>query len=47
VPGSTAATLAFGHLLTRGPVALRLEAAVPPLGVLGLAFGLWYALGSI
>jgi ABC-type nickel/cobalt efflux system permease component RcnA len=42
-----AATLAFGHLLSRRPVAVRLEAAVPVLGVFGMLFGLWYALGSV
>jgi len=42
-----AATVAFGRLLARKPVALRLEAAVPVLGVAGMLFGVWYALGSI
>jgi ABC-type nickel/cobalt efflux system permease component RcnA len=41
------ATLAFGHVLSRGAVAVRLESAVPALGVLGVLFGLWYALGSL
>jgi ABC-type nickel/cobalt efflux system permease component RcnA len=41
------ATLAFGRLLARGAVAVRLEAAVPVLGVFGMLFGLWYALGSL
>jgi ABC-type nickel/cobalt efflux system permease component RcnA len=41
------ATLAFGHLLSRQPVAVRLGEAVPVLGVLGMLFGLWYALGSL
>jgi len=42
-----AATLAFGRLLTRAPVALRLEAAVPVLGVFGMLLGIWYALGGL
>lgn len=41
------ATLAFGRLLAQKPVAVRLEAAVPVLGVAGVLFGLWYALGSL
>jgi ABC-type nickel/cobalt efflux system permease component RcnA len=41
------ATLGFGHLLGRGAVALRLQAAVPALGAFGMLFGLWYALGSL
>jgi ABC-type nickel/cobalt efflux system permease component RcnA len=41
------ATLAFGHVLTRPRVAPRLESAVPALGVLGMLFGAWYALGSL
>jgi ABC-type nickel/cobalt efflux system permease component RcnA len=43
--GST--TLAFGLLLTRRRVAVRLESAVPALAVFGLLFGGWYALGSL
>jgi ABC-type nickel/cobalt efflux system permease component RcnA len=42
-----AATLGFGHVLSRGAVALRLESAVPVVGVLGMLFGAWYALGSL
>jgi ABC-type nickel/cobalt efflux system permease component RcnA len=41
------ATWAFGHVLTRDRVAARLESAVPVLGVLGMLFGVWYALGSL
>jgi ABC-type nickel/cobalt efflux system permease component RcnA len=41
------ATWAFGHVLTRERVAARLESAVPVLGVLGMLFGVWYALGSV
>src|SRR5215216_1853549 len=44
---AVAATLAFGRLLTRAPVALRLEAAVPVLGVFGMLLGIWYALGGL
>jgi ABC-type nickel/cobalt efflux system permease component RcnA len=39
-------TLAFGRLLTRRDVALRLESAIPVLGAFGMLFGAWYALGS-
>ena len=42
-----AATLAFGHVLARGAVAPRLESLVPVLGVAGMLFGAWYALGSV
>ena len=42
-----AATLAFGHVLAHRRVAARLEAAVPAIGVLGMLFGCWYALGSL
>jgi ABC-type nickel/cobalt efflux system permease component RcnA len=41
------ATWAFGHVITRRRVAARLESAVPVLGVLGMLFGVWYALGSL
>jgi ABC-type nickel/cobalt efflux system permease component RcnA len=47
VAAMTVATLAFGHLLSRRGVAVRLAAAVPVLGVSGMLFGLWYALGSL
>jgi len=40
-------TLVFGHVLTRRRVALRLESSVPVLGVLGMLFGAWYALGGV
>jgi ABC-type nickel/cobalt efflux system permease component RcnA len=41
------ATLVFGRVLSRDSVAVRLESAVPVVGVLGALFGLWYALGSV
>lgn len=41
------ATLVFGHVLTRRGVAFRLESLIPVLGVLGMLFGTWYALGSL
>jgi ABC-type nickel/cobalt efflux system permease component RcnA len=41
------ATLGFGHILARRQVAVRLESAIPVLSVLGIAFGTWYALGSL
>jgi high-affinity nickel permease len=36
----------FGYALTRGPMARRMLALAPGLGVLTLVFGLWYALGA-
>ncbi len=42
-----AATLVFGHVLARERVAVRLESAIPVLGVSGMLFGAWYALGSL
>jgi ABC-type nickel/cobalt efflux system permease component RcnA len=42
-----AATLGFGHLLTRRRVALRLEPAIPVVAAAGMLFGAWYALGSL
>ena len=41
------ATLVFGHVLARERVAVRLESAIPVLGVAGMVFGAWYALGSL
>jgi ABC-type nickel/cobalt efflux system permease component RcnA len=41
------ATLVLGHMLTRRGVAFRLESFIPVLGVLGMLFGAWYALGSV
>ena len=41
------ATLVFGHVLTRRGLAFRLESLIPVLGVLGMLFGAWYALGSV
>ena len=38
---------AFGHALTRVPVARPLLALTPGLGFVTLAFGLWYALGAL
>ncbi len=37
----------FGYALTRGPVSRRLLAATPGLGVVALAFGVWYALAAL
>lgn len=37
----------FGYALTRGPVGRRLLAATPGLGVVALAFGVWYALAAL
>jgi ABC-type nickel/cobalt efflux system permease component RcnA len=41
------ATLALGRVLMGRGVAARLETAVPALGVLGMLFGSWYALGAL
>jgi hypothetical protein len=41
------ATHAFGHVLTRPPVAPRVESAIPALAAAGIGFGAWYALGSV
>ncbi len=37
----------FGYALTRGEPARRLDAVVPLLGALSLAFGTWYAVGAL
>jgi ABC-type nickel/cobalt efflux system permease component RcnA len=41
------ASTSFGYVLTREPVRDRLSAVAPVLGVLSLAFGVWYALGAL
>ena len=38
---------AFGLAITRGPVARNFGRVAPVLGVLGVAFGAWYALGAL
>jgi high-affinity nickel permease len=38
---------AFGLMLTREPVARRLETLTPALGALGLTLGVWYVLGAL
>jgi high-affinity nickel permease len=42
-----AASTTFGFVLTRDAVARRYLALAPALGVLSLAFGLWYGLGAV
>jgi ABC-type nickel/cobalt efflux system permease component RcnA len=37
----------FAHALARGPLARRLETAVPIFGMASLLFGCWYALGAM
>jgi ABC-type nickel/cobalt efflux system permease component RcnA len=37
----------FGHAIASGPVARNFERAAPVLGVLGAAFGIWYAAGAL
>jgi cytochrome c biogenesis protein CcdA len=49
--GFTAVSMAlasstFGYALTRPPVLRRFATAAPALGVLSLAFGVWYSLGA-
>jgi len=41
------ASTGFGYAITRGPVRRRFSAVAPALGVLSLAFGVWYALGAL
>lgn len=38
---------AFGFALARPAVAARLPFLVPPAGILGLLFGIWYVLGAL
>jgi hypothetical protein len=42
-----AASTTFGFVLSRDAVAGRWLAVAPALGVLSLAFGVWYALGAV
>jgi hypothetical protein len=41
------ASTAFGYAISRGPVLQRFVTIAPVLGVLSLAFGVWYALGAL
>jgi high-affinity nickel permease len=41
------ASTSFGLVLSRGAVLRRFASLAPALGVLGLAFGAWYALGAL
>ncbi len=41
------ASTSFGYVLSRGPVLRRFVTAAPALGVVSLAFGVWYALGAL
>jgi high-affinity nickel permease len=43
----TAASTTFGFALTRGPVLRSYLTVAPAMGVLSLAFGLWYSLGAL
>ena len=38
---------AFGLVLAGDPVARNFERVAPVLGVLSMAFGVWYALGAL
>jgi hypothetical protein len=40
------ASSTFGYALTRGPVLERFATVAPALGMLSLAFGVWYSLGA-
>jgi hypothetical protein len=42
-----AASMGFGHALSRGPVLRRAVAVTPAVAALSLAFGAWYALGAL
>jgi hypothetical protein len=42
-----AASTTFGFALSRGPVLRSYLTLVPAMGVLSLAFGLWYSLGAL
>lgn len=37
----------FGLIIAGGPIARNFERVVPVLGVLSMAFGVWYALGAL
>jgi high-affinity nickel permease len=41
------ASSSFGYVLSRGPLLHRFIAVAPILGVLSLAFGIWYSLGAL
>jgi hypothetical protein len=41
------ASTSFGFALSRGPVLRSYLTFVPALGVLSLAFGIWYSLGAL
>jgi len=41
------ASSSFGYALSRGPVLRRFVSVAPILGVVSLAFGVWYALGAL
>jgi cytochrome c biogenesis protein CcdA len=40
-------SMAFGLAIAGGPLGRNLERVAPVLGVLGVAFGAWYALGAL
>jgi hypothetical protein len=40
------ASTTFGYALSREPVMRRFARVAPALGVLSLAFGVWYSLGA-
>jgi len=43
----TLTTAAFGALLTRGPVARKVNLLIPALGILSLIFGVWYGVDAL
>jgi hypothetical protein len=42
-----AASTTFGFALSRGPVLRSFLTVAPAMGVVSLAFGLWYSLGAL
>ena len=42
-----AASTTFGFALSRGPVMRSYLTVAPAMGILSLAFGLWYSLGAL
>jgi hypothetical protein len=41
------ASITFGFALSRGPVLRSYLTVAPAMGVLSLAFGIWYSLGAL
>jgi cytochrome c biogenesis protein CcdA len=43
----TLLSTAFGLAIAGGPIGRNFERVAPVLGVLSIAFGVWYALGAV